>query len=217
MGTNLRSLVKEYKGKKLEDGKGLSSKGRLTIARIDAIQNFYGRTIRDNKNNPEKMSKEIWAILYHYSSTASEPNHSNCPTGAQSWFPYQRDIATALTQHKPTKWPFTPPIINTISPVFKRLAGITFLEKCKQCTDQNANESFNSMVWSLSPKEQYNSPMETSLALNIAVCIYNSGMEYAMVKLFEKSNLDFKYSMLQQWRMIDKERVQRSDYSVRED
>ena len=40
MGTNLHLLIKEYKGKKLEDGKGLSGKGRLTISRIDAIQSF---------------------------------------------------------------------------------------------------------------------------------------------------------------------------------
>ena len=39
-GTNLHLLIKEYKGKKLEDGKGLSGKGRFTISRIDAIQSF---------------------------------------------------------------------------------------------------------------------------------------------------------------------------------
>ena len=31
MGTNLCQLIKEYKGKKLEDGKGLSGKWRLTV------------------------------------------------------------------------------------------------------------------------------------------------------------------------------------------
>ena len=44
MGTNLRQLIKEYKGKKLEDSKGLSGKWRLTISRIDAAQSFYGHT-----------------------------------------------------------------------------------------------------------------------------------------------------------------------------
>ena len=55
---NLRRFLKEYKGKKLEDGKGLSRKGRLTNARIKATQNFYGRAIRSNKVNTRKMSKE---------------------------------------------------------------------------------------------------------------------------------------------------------------
>ena len=73
MGANLRRLVKEYKGKKLEDGKSFSGKGRLINARINAIQNFYGRAISNNKGNTEKMSKEIWAVLYHYASTADKP------------------------------------------------------------------------------------------------------------------------------------------------
>ena len=48
MSGNLRRLVKEFKGKKLEDGKDIGRKARLTNVRIDAMQNFYGRTIRDN-------------------------------------------------------------------------------------------------------------------------------------------------------------------------
>ena len=50
---NLFSLT----GKKLSDGKGLGRKGRLTTARIDTLQNFYGLTIRNNKGNSEAMSK----------------------------------------------------------------------------------------------------------------------------------------------------------------
>ena len=39
-GYKLHHLIKEFKGKKLEDGKGLRGKGRLMISRIDAIQSF---------------------------------------------------------------------------------------------------------------------------------------------------------------------------------
>ena len=59
MGINLRRLIKEYKGKKPEDGKGLSGKRRLTISLIDAIQRFYCHVIRSNNRNVIKMSKEI--------------------------------------------------------------------------------------------------------------------------------------------------------------
>lgn len=45
----LRRLVKEYKGKRLEDGKGTRGKGRLTNERIEARQIFYGRIIFGNK------------------------------------------------------------------------------------------------------------------------------------------------------------------------
>lgn len=37
MISSLRRLIKKYKGKKFEDGKGIARKGRLTDARIDAV------------------------------------------------------------------------------------------------------------------------------------------------------------------------------------
>ena len=55
MGSNLGSLVCEYKGKKLYDSKELSRKGRVTILRIDAFQNFYICATGNNKNNHVKM------------------------------------------------------------------------------------------------------------------------------------------------------------------
>jgi len=42
MGTGLRALLKECKGKKLADNKALTRVGRLTCARVDTLQNFYG-------------------------------------------------------------------------------------------------------------------------------------------------------------------------------
>ena len=51
------------------------------ITAQNAIQSFYGHAIRNNKGNVKKVSKEIWAILHHYSSTIEKPMHSNCLTG----------------------------------------------------------------------------------------------------------------------------------------
>ena len=42
-----------FLGKKLSDGKSIGSKGRLTLAQKDAIQSFYGKTIRDFKGDSE--------------------------------------------------------------------------------------------------------------------------------------------------------------------
>ena len=85
-------------------GKGLAGEGWLTIGRIDAIQNFYGRAIRDNPMDPEvQMSKYIWAILDHYSNTVENPKHDKYPPGEKSWCSYQRDIATKQSLHKPVK------------------------------------------------------------------------------------------------------------------
>lgn len=65
-------------GKKLSDGKCLSGQGRLTIARIDAMQCFYGMALRSNAGDTEAMSKATLAILNHYKSDA---DHTVCPKG----------------------------------------------------------------------------------------------------------------------------------------
>lgn len=97
------------------------------------------------------------------------------------------------------------------------MADVAFLENCKECRNQNPNESFNSLVWSLSPKEQFTSALETSLAVNIAVCLYNSGLEYTLINLFEKSAISISPLMLTQWRNIDITRITKGDYAIRDD
>ena len=177
MGTNLRCLVKEYKGKKLEDGKSLSGKGHPTNVRIDAIQNFYVQAIHNNKGNTEKMSKEIWAILYHYASTADKLIHTNGPTGHQSWCGYQRDIANGTSTYKPIKHLLSEALVKLVTPIFNHLANESFLDSCKNVSNQNANKLFNNVLWSFYPKERSNSPLSTFLVVSLAVCIYNSGLQ----------------------------------------
>ena len=146
MGTNFCALVKEYKRKKLADGKLLSGKVHLRVIRIHAIQNFFGRAIRDNKGNPTKMLEEIWAILHHYSSTESNPKHDKCPKEEKCWCSCQRDQVTGLSTYIPTKAPLPDAIFDAFKPVFTHLVSVSFLEQCKNCINQNANESFNSAV-----------------------------------------------------------------------
>ena len=113
-------------GRKLSDGKGLSGAGRLTIARIDAIQSFYGLCIRKNKGNAKEMAKATQAILHHYSSSETNLKHDFCPTGSDSWCSYQRDLANGTNLHKPIKNPFSPAIVSVIKPLFDRLGDAIF-------------------------------------------------------------------------------------------
>ena len=46
---SLQSCFVSIIGRKLSDGKPLGGRGRLTLSKCDAMQNFYGRAIRDNK------------------------------------------------------------------------------------------------------------------------------------------------------------------------
>ena len=100
MGNQLRSLVRDWKGKKLADGKSISGRGRLTNKRINVFQNLYGHNIRANKGDPKAMSKAVKASLKHYSSTKEYPQHDDCPSGPKSWCSYQRDLANGTTEHR---------------------------------------------------------------------------------------------------------------------
>ena len=54
-----------FLGKKLSDEKSIGGKGLLTLARIDTIRSFYGKTIRDFKCGSEGMFKATHAIIKH--------------------------------------------------------------------------------------------------------------------------------------------------------
>ncbi|KAJ4442462.1 hypothetical protein ANN_04048 [Periplaneta americana] len=80
MGTRLRKLCKDMKGKKCSDGKPLTGRGRVTDSAIDQLQTYYGLAIRRNAGKDvEKMRRAVWAIYFHKYSTDEEPYHTLCP------------------------------------------------------------------------------------------------------------------------------------------
>ena len=166
MGTNLRRLIKEYKGKKLEGGKSLSGKGRLAISRIDDIQSFYGHAVRNNKVNVKKNIEGNMG----YSAL----------NGANSYKPA-------------IQYPIACSIAKVVTPIFKRLADEAFLEGCKNVSNQNANESLNNVLWSFCPKEEFNSLLTTSLAISLAICVYNSGLQYTFTNLLKRCSLTISH------------------------
>lgn len=68
------------KGKKIEDGKGIGGEGRLTNARIDATQIFYGRNIYDNKGDTLKCLQKHGQYQV---TTVEKPLRNDCPMGAK--------------------------------------------------------------------------------------------------------------------------------------
>lgn len=72
-------------GSKLDDGKGLQGKGRLTIEKIYSFQTYYGKAIRGNKGDMSKMKSGTQAILHHSSDLPEDIGHQYCPEGPDSW------------------------------------------------------------------------------------------------------------------------------------
>ena len=115
----------------------------------------------------------------------------------KSWCSYQQDIAIKKSLNKPVKWLFTDAILAVINPVFLRQVSFEFLEGCKSCWTQNPNEALNHVTWSLVPKEQYLSPLETSLTSSLVVCLFNNGVQYTYSNLIEMAGIDTTYTVLQ--------------------
>ena len=76
-----------------------------------------------------------------------------------------------------------------LNPIFSRLADISLLASCGRGLTQNSNESLHRLVWSFVPKEQFNSPNEVQLGIDLGVLIYNVGREDALRRLMHAANL----------------------------
>ncbi|GFW10783.1 uncharacterized protein TNCV_4919021 [Trichonephila clavipes] len=66
MGARLRKLKTMNRGKKLSDGKSISSKNHLTDKFIDNITTYYGNAIRQKNSSISDMRQAIRAIYCHY-------------------------------------------------------------------------------------------------------------------------------------------------------
>ena len=73
VGTGLRKLKKDLKGKKLDDGKPIGGAGRLSDHLIDMLQTYYGMAIREHSKDLQGMARAIWAGVMHRVSSDAKP------------------------------------------------------------------------------------------------------------------------------------------------
>lgn len=168
VGTRLRKLKAKTKG--------LSGRGKLTDAFIDRLQNYYGIAIRANVGNLRSMQQNAIAALFHCASSVKKPMHGQCPLGKDSWCYHQRAVAGG----KPTKekYPGLPNnVLNIIKPTYLELCTKELLEKCLHGKTQNANESFNGIIWQRIPKEVFVSLQTVKLGAYDAVIQFNDGFK----------------------------------------
>ena len=66
-------------------------------------------------------------------------------------------------------------VFEVVKPVWIRLSAKELLEKCTRQATQNANESFNGMVWHLCPKEGFASKETGETAVVLSVVRFNDG------------------------------------------
>lgn len=194
MGSRLRSLKKRSGKNKLEDGKSIGGRGRLTDKVIDKIQVYYGRAIRDNSasinNNRQHacmhLKDAVMAIWIHTQSTDVEPLHNLCPAGEDSWCGFQRDLAKGTCEYAHSH-PLPKAISKAILPAFTALSNEALLTSCLHGGTQNQNEAFNALIWQRATKETHSGLLTVELATFLAVCHFNDGAK-SILKILE--NLD---------------------------
>ena len=174
VGTGLRKIKKDLKGKKLSDGKTTGGAVRLTDRLIDTLQTYYGLAIRENTANLQNMARAIWAGVMHRYSTDENPHHQYCPTGRDSWRGYQQIKAGAEGEyiHHNT---IPEAVFEVIKPLYLRLASKDLLERCLCGATQNRNEPFNGLVWAMCPKEQFCGLEIVETAAALATAHFNHG------------------------------------------
>ena len=99
-------------------------------------------------------------------------SHDYCLPGPDSWCKYQVDLALGTNTQQPCQWSLWPAIVVAIMPIFWDLSDIGLLSFCSRAMTQNQNENLHHAIWSLVPKEQYNSTTEVELAINLAVLYF---------------------------------------------
>ena len=183
VGSRLRKLKSANKGLKLDDGKGLAGKGRLTDSKIDVLQNYYGLAIRENLDDVTKMANTIEASLLHVASTDTNPQHHLCPDGPNSWCGYKRD----KDQYK-HKNGIPKSIVEFIKPVFQDLSKTDLLSKCTHGLTQNVNECLNGPIWDRCPKSTYVEKETVALATYLAILKFNDG-DISFLKIFSELDI----------------------------
>ena len=113
----------------LADGKAIGGKGQLTDKRIDKLQVYYGKAIRQNTHDIECMQNAVMAIWHHSKSTDENPDHDLCPPGEQSLCGFQRDISKGTADYV-HKSPIPEAVADAIYPTFEALSDESLLSEC---------------------------------------------------------------------------------------
>ena len=132
------------------------------------------------------MYKKILATLHHLSSTDENPNHGNCPAGANSWCSYRRAEAEGMdaSKFKHDYLPLDKDVTKALEPIYTDFSSRELLERCKGGNTQNNNESYNGLLWHFAPKHYRNGLKTIALANFLAVSIFND-VFYAILKMLQ--------------------------------
>lgn len=90
--------------------------------------------------------------LFHKISTDSKPQHDRCSVEENSWCSWQQAKAHNELHHYQHKAALNNEVFKTFQPIYEFLNQDELLSRCVGGFTQNSNESFNSVLWAITPK-----------------------------------------------------------------
>ena len=161
---------------------------------LNLLQNYYCLAIRQNcrrtedaETNAYQMRMAVSAIPRHFTDNPDEElRHNSCPHGARSWCKYQSDQITGKKTYKPRNLmnrAVAEELTNMFS--YRDLANPELLNKCTHGLTQNANESFNNVIWRRCPKTIYVERETLVHSVSSAVVEFNEGQK-GLLDVFRK-------------------------------
>ena len=133
------------------------------------LQNYFGIALRQNIGSLDKMRKAIMASLYHVSDY-----HDHCPKTPDTWCQYQKDNIEGTKRYK-SKGGLPIDVRQAILPIYTDLTIPELLQKCLHGKTQNANESFNGMIWERIPKIHFVRLDKLQFGVYDAIATFNYG------------------------------------------
>lgn len=121
------------------------------------------------------MRKAIWAIWNHKASTDENPLHHFCPKGPESWCTYQKANCTDTVNQYKHRNTIPVAVMDFIKPIFDDLSKPQLLRRCLKGKTQNANESYNSVLWNICPKRGFAGKKIVEIAAYEAALAFNEG------------------------------------------
>ena len=152
------------------------AKSRLTDAMIDMLQNYFGIALRSGAKSVPELKVALLASFFHIASSKTNNFHTYCPETPDSWCQYKRDIINKTNLYKPGPG-LADEIIKYVKPEYAKLTNEDDLSRCLHGKTQNANESFNVMIWERAPKSQYCGLSKLKFCVYDAIVYFNYGAQ----------------------------------------
>lgn len=202
--------------------KGIGGKGKLTSKMIDKLTVYYDLAIRRHCDSAENMKTAIWATYHHYSSTNKNPKHHLCPAGADSWCEWQQAYAELakkqkrkIKSYKHNYNALPDDVLTVIKPIYEDLSKNELLGRCVGGFTQNNNESYNQLIWKISPKIIPSGLISVETAAYISACVFNEG-SITLLKIMEVMGVHSGKNAHEFMKKEDKDRITIAEHRVQE-